>query len=234
VQAPYILEISVETVEAALAAQRGGAHRIELCAALSVGGLTPSPELMRAVREQVHLPIFVMIRPRGGDFVYSDAEFESMRHDIASAKQLGMDGVVFGLLTRERRVDAQRTRALVELARPLPVTFHRAFDEAADIEQALDDVIQTGAKRILTSGGAPTTPKGLAALAKLVAAAKDRIVVVPGSGVNASNILEVTQRTQAREIHSGLGTRIPYGSSDYSLMEGEVRRMGDILAGPSE
>lgn len=229
--AGHILEISVETVEAAIAAQRGGAHSIELCSDLSAGGLTPSAELIRSVREKVQLPIFVMIRPHASDFVYSDAEFESMRDDIASFKQLGVDGVVLGLLRRNRRVDIPRTRELVQLAQPLPVTFHRAFDEAADLHGALEDVIQTGARRILTSGGAPTAPEGAAALANLVAAAKNRVIIVPGSGINAANITQVAHQTRAREFHSGLGTRIPYGSSDYSLFEGEIRKMARVLAG---
>ena len=228
--ARYLLEISVETLGAAIAAQRGGAHLIELCAELAVGGVTPSVELIRAVREQVQLPIFAMVRPRAGDFVYSDAEFDSMRREVASAKQLGIDGVVLGLLTPDRRVDIPRTRELVQFARPLPITFHRAFDDAADLHGALEDVIQTGAARILTSGGAPTAPEGAAALAKLVAAAKNRVIIVPGSGINAANITQVAEQTRAREFHSGLGTRIPYGSSDYSLFEDEIRKMADVLA----
>ncbi|HKB97891.1 MAG TPA: copper homeostasis protein CutC, partial [Terriglobales bacterium] len=152
---PYLLEISVATAEAAVAAERGGAHRIELCAELRLGGLTPGEELMRQAREQVRLPIFAMIRPRAGDFVYSTEEIAHMRRAIATAKRLGMDGVVLGLLTEDPRVDVQRTRELVKLAQPLPVTFHRAFDDVADLDAALEDVIETGAARILTSGGAP-------------------------------------------------------------------------------
>jgi copper homeostasis protein len=142
-----------------------------------------------------------------------------------------MDGIVLGLLTRDRRVDIERTRELVQVAQPLPVTFHRAFDDVADLDTALEAVIETGAARILTSGGAPTAPQGLGVLAKLVAAAGNRITIVPGSGVNASNILEVAQHTQAREFHSGLGTRFAYGSSDYLLVEDEVRKMAHVLAG---
>ena len=231
VASPYLLEISVETAEAAIAAERGGAQRIELCAELRLGGLTPGEELMRQAREQVRLAIFAMIRPRAGDFVYSPEEIAHMRRDIAMAKRLEMDGVVLGLLTEGRRVDVERTRELVKLAQPLPVTFHRAFDDVADLDAALEDVIETGAARILTSGGAPTAPQGLGALAKLVGAAGNRITIVPGSGVNASNILGVAQHTHAREFHSGLGTRILYGSRNDALVEGEVRNMAHVLAG---
>ncbi len=228
---PYLLEISVETAEAAVAAERGGAQRIELCADLRLGGLTPGEELMGQAREQARLPIFAMIRPRAGDFIYSQEEMAQIRRAIATAERLGMDGVVLGLLTEDSQVDVQRTRELVKLAQPLPVTFHRAFDDVADLDAALEDVIETGAARILTSGGAPTAPQGLGALAKLVAAAGNRITIVPGSGVNASNILEVAQHTQAREFHSGLGTRIPYGSRNDTLVEDEVRKMAHVLAG---
>jgi copper homeostasis protein len=231
VASPYLLEISVETAEAAVAAERGGAHRIELCAELSLGGLTPGEELMRQARQQVRLPIFAMIRPRAGDFIYSQEEMAQIRRAIATAERLGMDGVVLGLLTEDSRVDVQRTRELVKLAQPLPVTFHRAFDDVADLDAALEDVIETSAARILTSGGAPTAPQGIGALAKLVAAAGNRITIVPGSGVNSSNILEVAQHTQAREFHSGLGTRIPYGSRNDALVEDEVRKMAHVLAG---
>ena len=150
----YLLEISVEHAEAASAAERAGAHRIELCGDLSVGGITPSVEMIRTVRTQVRLPIFSMVRPRGGDFVYSAAEFELMKDDIATAKSLQMDGVVLGILKNDRRVDLDRTQQLVELAHPLPITFHRAFDECTDLLHSLEDVIATGAARILTSGGA--------------------------------------------------------------------------------
>ena len=228
---PFLLEISVETAEAAAAAERGGAQRIELCAELNLGGLTPSEELMRRVRELVRVPIFAMIRPRAGDFVYSPEEVSQMRRDIAAAKRARMDGIVLGILTAERHVDVERTQELVKLAEPLPVTFHRAFDEVADLDAALEAVIETGAARILTSGGAPSAPQGLGALAKMVAAAGNRITIVPGSGVNPSNLLEVAQGTQAREFHSGLGTRIPYGSSNGALFEDEVRKMAHVLAG---
>jgi len=226
----YTLEISVETIEAAQAAERGGADRIELCEHLSVGGLTPSMELMRAVRAQLRIPIFVMIRPRAGDFVYSGTEFTQMEHSIANAKESGMDGVVLGVLTKDRRVNIERTRGLVEFAKPLSVTFHRAFDETADLHQALEDVIKTGASRILTSGGAKTAAEGAVVLSELVAAAGNRIIIVPGAGNNAANISLVVQKTRAREFHSGLSSALPYGSLEYERFEEEVRRLAEQLA----
>src|SRR5260370_9056690 len=226
----FLLEISVETLEAALAAERGGANRIELCGDLSVGGVTARADLVRAVHAQVRLPIFVMIRPRAGDFVYSTAEFVDMKRSIASAKESGVEGVVLGILTKDHRVDAERTRELVELAKPLRVTFHRAFDEASDLRQALGEVIKTGAHRILTSGGPRSPPEGPASLRALVTAAADPIGIFPGAGINAANVLQVARQTGAREFHSGLSTALPYGSGDPKKFEEEVRKMAEAIA----
>jgi copper homeostasis protein len=225
VASPILLEISLETLEAAVAAERGGAQRIELCTELSVGGLTPSEELMSLVRAQVMLPIFAMIRPRAGDFVYSAAEFTTMKRDIAAAKRLGMDGIVLGELTKDNRVDIERTRELVALAQPLPVTFHRAFDDVADTDTALEDVIETGAARVLTSGGAANAPAGLERLARSISAAGERILILPGGGINASNAVDVARQTRARELHSGLGSVLAYGQKDYESFESEVRKL---------
>ncbi|MGB2899502.1 MAG: copper homeostasis protein CutC [Candidatus Acidiferrum sp.] len=226
----YLLEISVETLEAALAAQRGGADRIELCGNLSIGGVTPSIEVMRTVREQLHIPIFAIIRPRGGNFVYSGGEAAQIKRSIGEAKQAGMDGVVAGVLTSDGSVDMERTRELVALARPLPLTFHRAFDDCRDLRRALEEVIPTGASRILTSGGAKSAPEGAAILAELIAAAGNRITIVPGAGISASNIAMVVRETGAREFHSGLGSVLPYGSHDYQRFETEVRKLSEQLA----
>jgi copper homeostasis protein len=225
----YLLEISVDGIDKAVAAERGGSDRIELCADLSVGGLTPSKELLRSVRERVHIPIYSMIRPRAGDFVYSDSEFAEMRHSVAVAAECGMDGVVLGILRKNRRIDMTRTRRLVDLARPLPVTFHRAFDETPDFARALEEVIQTGAARILTSAGAKTALQGAAKLAELAAAARDRILVLPGAGITASNLAEVVQKTGAVEFHSGLGSVLPYSSRDFAAFESEVRKLSERL-----
>jgi len=224
-----LLEISVETLDSAMAAERGGADRIELCGDLSVGGVTPDAKLLRAVRAQVHIPIFSMVRPRAGDFVYSTAEFSEMRRSITDAKESEMDGVVLGVLTKDNRVDFERTRELVELAKPLPVTYHRAFDEAADPRQALEGVIQSGAKRILTSGGAKSALGGTAVLAELIEAAGERIVIVPGAGISGANIREIAQRTKAREFHSGLSSVLPYDSKDHKRFEEEVRKLADRI-----
>jgi len=224
------LEISVEKLEAAQAAERGGADRIELCGDLSAGGITPNPDLMRIVRAQLHIPIFVMIRPRAGDFSYSDAELAEMKRSMVGAKESRMDSVVLGVLSRDHRVDVERTRELVELARPLPVTYHRAFDEARDLHQALEDVIQSGAKRILTSGGAKSALEGAAVLAKLIEAAGERIIIVPGAGISGTNIVEVARRTRAREFHSGLSAALPYGSNEYKKFEEEVRKLAEQIA----
>jgi copper homeostasis protein len=224
------LEISAETPQAAVAAERGGAQRIELCAELRVGGLTPSEDLMRMARKKVKLPIFAMMRPRAGDFVYSPHELAQMHSDIATARRMGMDGIVLGVLTRDRRVDIAGTRELLKAAEALPVTFHRAFDDAADLDAALEDVIETGAARILTSGAASTATAGIERLANLVAAARDRIIIIPGGGINAANALQVARQTRACELHSGLGSVLAYGQQDYDLFESEVRKLVNELA----
>jgi copper homeostasis protein len=222
-----LLEISVESPETAMAAERGGADRIELCGNLSIGGVTPDAELLRPVRAHIRIPIFSMVRPRAGDFFYSGAEFSEMRRSITDAKESGMDGVVLGILTRDHRIDVERTRQLVEFAKPLPVTYHRAFDEAADLLQGLEDVIQSGAKRILTSGGAKSALDGAAVLAKLIEAAGQRIVIMPGAGIRAANIVEVARQTRAREFHSGLSSALPYESSEYRKFEEEVHKLAE-------
>lgn len=204
-----LLEMSVDKLDAAIAAVRGGADRIELCEDLSVGGVTPSLRLIREARELISVPIFAMIRPRGGDFCYSAAEFERMKEEIAQAKAVRTDGVVFGILTREGRVDIERTQKLAHLANPLPVTFHRAFDELADLAQGLEDVIATGAQRILTSGGKPTAPEGCAEIRRLLGLARERIVILPGGGIRPLNLGIVARATGAVEFHSGLSNLLP-------------------------
>jgi copper homeostasis protein len=226
----YLLEISVETVERAAAAERGGADRIELCADLSAGGLTPSRELLCGVREKVGISIFSMVRPRAGDFVYSASEFDGMKRAIVDARESRMDGVVLGMLRKDYRVDVERTQELVDLARPLPVTFHRSFDECADLREALEAVIRTGATRILTSGGATSAPEGAAVLAGLIHLSRGRIAILPGGGIRGSNIAELARRTGAREFHSGLSSALPYSSGDCEGFEAEVRRLAGQLA----
>lgn len=225
----FLLEIAVDTVEAAVAAERGGGDRMELCGDLSVGGVTPDVALLRAVREQIRIPVFAMIRPRARDFVYSAAEFEEMKESIDVAKDLGGDGLVLGILKPDTSVDIQRTRELVSLAKSLPVTFHRAFDETADLAQALEDVVQTGAARILTSGGASSALEGAESIGSLVNAAADRITIIPGAGINAANILGIAGVTHAREFHSGLSSALPYPRADYAAFEQGVRELVEKL-----
>jgi copper homeostasis protein len=224
-----ILEISVESVGGAIAAELGGAQRLELCNDLSAGGITPDDALMPAVLAAVQLPVFAMIRPRSGGFVYSAAEFAMMKESIARAKNFGMNGLVLGILTAEHRVDIARTRELVELAAPLPVTFHRAFDVSADLLKSLEEVLQTGAARILSSGGAFNALTGAATLASLRTAARSRIKIVPGTGVNPENIAEVARISGAQEFHSGLGSVLPYGTVDFAAFQNEVRKMATAL-----
>lgn len=221
----YLLEIAVASLEAAAAAERGGADRIELSGELSVGGVTPDCEVLRAVRKQIQIPIFLMIRPRAGDFVYSAREFEEMKGSVAAAKESGANGLVFGILTAVGGVDVERSSELIALASPLPVTFHRAFDEVRDLAHALEDLVQTGANRLLTSGGATTAIHGAATIAKLILTAGERITIVPGAGVSAGNISQVAIATRAKEFHSGLSSALPYSSGDYLRFEDEVRKM---------
>jgi copper homeostasis protein len=203
-----LVEICVDSVASAMAAERGGARRIELCSDLLEGGITPSTGMIELVRGKVAVAIQVMIRPRGGDFCYDADEFEIMRRDIAVAKSLGADGVVFGVLDADGKVDIERSRSLVELARPLDVTFHRAFDMSADLFRSLEDVCDTGANRILTSGGQPTAPQGLEVIAQLVKATKGRIAIMPGSGIKAENARRMVTESGVREIHAGLGSSV--------------------------
>jgi len=226
-----VLEISVESLEAAAAAERAGANRIELCEQLDVGGVTPCAELMRAVRERVKLPIFAMIRPRGGDFVYSATEFATMLRSLEIAKACGMNGVVLGVLKADRIIDIPRTRELISAAHPLPVTFHRAFDETKDVFAALQEVMRTGAKRLLTSGGKANAEVGAAVIAKLVGLAGETIGILPGGGINPENLERVVRGTGAREFHSGLGTVMAYGHNGHGEFEREVRKLVEILAG---
>jgi copper homeostasis protein len=221
-----LLEITVESLDTALAAERGGADRIELCSELANGGVTAPVATLRKIHEELEIPVFAIIRPRAGNFVYTDAEFSIMLRDIGVVRDLALDGVALGILRADNTVDIERTHEVVESARPLEVTFHRAFDHTPDLRRALDDVIQTGATRILTSGGANGgAPEGAAALRQLVAAAADHIIVMPGAGLHAANIAQIAADTRAKEFHSGLGTILPYGSTNLAKFESEIHAM---------
>ena len=207
---PVLLEICVDSVDSAVAAQKGGAHRIELCSSLMEGGVSPSAGLMSTVRGKVSIDMHVMIRPRSGDFCYTDDEFESMRQDVLTAKQLEVNGIVFGILSEDGAVDFRRTRDLVELARPLKVTFHRAFDMSHDLNQSLEQIIRAGVDRVLTSGGEESAERGLAKIADLNWRASGRIIVMAGGGVTERNVRRVVSETGVREVHASV--RVPVSS----------------------
>ncbi len=199
------VEIAVEDVEGARAAVAAGAHRIELCASLCEGGLTPSLGLLQAVRAAITAELVCMIRPRGGGFVYTPAELQIMARDIGHARAAGADGVVFGCLAADGGFDVAAMRTLVAAAGPLCVTCHRAFDAIADADAALEDLVALRVRRVLTSGGKATATAGAENLARLVTRAGSRLVVLPGGGVRSHNVGDLLRRTHAREIHSGAG-----------------------------
>ena len=197
----YLIEACVNSVESALEAQKGGALRVELCDNLLEGGTTPSPGSMRLAREKLDIGLNVIIRPRGGDFCYSDLEYDIMVQDIKAAKEARVDGIVIGILAIDGTVDLERSRYLIELARPMSVTFHRAFDMTADPFMALADLKQMGVDRILTSGQRPSAMEGRFLLEELVRAAGSDIIIMPGVGVDASNVRQLADETGAREFH---------------------------------
>lgn len=199
-----MLEICCYSVESALMAQKGGAKRIELCDNVYEGGTTPSYGTIKKVRTELDIDVNVIIRPRGGDFVYSNDEFEIMKEDILLAKQLGINGVVIGVLNPNGTVDVSRTKKLVDLARPMSVTFHRAFDMTMDFSKALEDVIATGCDRILSSGQQNKAIDGIETLAKMVKQANGRVIIMPGSGLDENNVKIIKKTTNATEFHGSL------------------------------
>ena len=203
-----IVEICVDSVESAVAAEQGGAHRVELCGSLIEGGVTPSAGLIEAVRSRISIPLHVIVRPRGGDFCYGAEELEVMWQDVLTAKKLRVDGVVFGILREDGSVNVEQTRSLVELAHPMSATFHRAIDMSKDMSQALEDVIAAGATRVLTSGAEETALAGAEMIGRLVRQAGGRIAVMAGSGINHSNLCELIAKTGVREIHASLRTTV--------------------------
>jgi copper homeostasis protein len=208
---PVILEVCVDSIESAIAAERGGAHRVELCGALADGGVTPSAGFIAMVREKLAIGLHVMIRPRGSDFCYSEEEFAIMQRDILQAKQLGAEGVVFGLLDLDGTIDTRRTKQLVALAAPLKVTFHRAFDMTPDLVASLRELQTTGVGCVLTSGGQQTAIEGAATLKQLVQAVDNGIGIMAASGIEADNVADLLDRTGVREVHASL--RSPLSSS---------------------
>jgi copper homeostasis protein len=200
----YIIEIATSDFLTTRSAVEGGADRIELCANLAEGGTTPSYGTIIKCREAFDIPLYPIIRPRGGDFLYSKDEFGIMANDIKFCKQLGCDGVVLGLLNIDGTIDMIRTGDLIETAYPMGVTFHRAFDRCRDPFVALEELIEIGCERILTSGQQPAAPDGVELIAQLNKAADERIIIMPGSGVRKENIKMIAEKTACTEFHSSL------------------------------
>ncbi len=196
------MEVCANSVRSALAAQEGGAIRVELCDNLPEGGTTPSYSTIALAKKMLSIKVYPIIRPRGGDFLYSDLEFNLMKEDIKICKSLNCDGVVIGILKADGSVDKERCAELIAEAKPMPVTFHRAFDMSNDMEKALEDIIELGCERILTSGGEASAIKGADMLARLIKQADGRIIIMPGAGVSAANIADIIKLTGAKEFHA--------------------------------
>lgn len=203
------IEICVDSIESALNAQKGGADRIELCSDLNAGGLTPSKGLIEYTISHLQIPVFVMIRPRSGNFLYSRAEFQIMKSDIFAAKVAGASGIVIGMLNSDSTIDTCRVKDLIEISHPLPVTFHRAFDMVINQEKALEQIIELGCSRILTSGGKPRAIDGCHKIAELHKLSSGRIIIMPGSGVTDANIPQLYQDTGCKEYHLSASSQSP-------------------------
>jgi copper homeostasis protein len=234
------LEIIGFNIESCIVAQSAGANRIELCDGPGEGGTTPSYGFIKAARKKLHIDLYVMIRPRGGDFLYSEEEFEVMKTDVAVCKEAGCEGIVFGILTRDGKVDKQRCKELIDLAYPLEATFHRAFDRVADPFEAMEEIIESGFERILTSGLKPKAEDGQQTISELISKADDRIIIMPGSGITAGNIIAIAEGTGAKELHSSASvfekSQMEYqnNSMNESLQHvtvnfEEVKKMTDLI-----
>ena len=226
-----LLEICCYSPSAALVAQSAGAHRIELCDNPGEGGTTPSYGILKWIRENILIPVFPIIRPRGGHFVFSEDEFAIMAEDISVCKTLGFEGVVIGQLTANADVDYDQTAQLTEIAWPMEVTFHRAFDRVRDPMASLETIIKAGCQRILTSGQKPIAPEGAKLLSELVKAAENNIIIMPGSGVRSSNIIELAKETGAVEFHSSASIKIPEA---YYTPPGMEEHLDQVLPDPKE
>jgi copper homeostasis protein len=212
--ADVLLESCVDSLDAAIASERGGAGRIELCANLAVGGTTPDAHLIARCVERTAIPVFVMVRPRGGDFVHDEDDVQVMERAIRTAAAAGARGIVFGVLRRDGTIDAPMMRRLIDAARPLPVTCHRAIDATRDLDEALDALLALGVDRVLTSGGAPSAREGAETIAKLVVRAGEALVVMAGGTVRAQNVAELVRRTHVPEVHAWLTAPPPTLSGD--------------------
>lgn len=196
------IEIACFNLESALIAQKAGADRVELCADMTVGGTTPTIEIIQQARKNLTIDLYVMIRPRGGNFVYSDTEFEQVKLEIETIKKLGVNGFVFGILKDDNTINIEQNKVLVELSKPFPCTFHRAFDEVLDCEKELEDVISCGFSTILTSGTFPNVMEGKEVLKQLVIQANNRIEIMPGGGLRSTNISALNEMVNANWYHS--------------------------------
>ena len=196
-----LLEICIDSVASAISAEQGGAARVELCQNLFEGGTTPSIGTVYQTLQRVGIKVNAIIRPRGGDFLYSSDEFEIMKRDIVTLKEAGINGVVIGMLNADGSIDTERTQQLIELARPLEVTFHRAFDVSLDPFRSLENLIDLGVDRLLTSGQEPSVLEGVELIAELVRRAGDDIIIMPGAGITAKNLTRIIQETGAKEYH---------------------------------
>jgi copper homeostasis protein len=241
---PILVEACVDSVASALAAERGGAARLELCDNLSDGGTTPSAGMISAVKAAVRIPVFVIVRPRGGGFVYGYEELGVMRLDIAAAKMLGADGIVMGALTQEARIDEEQLRALIAEAGSTPVTFHRAFDLTRDTSEALETLMRLGVKRVLTSGGKASALEGVEAIAALVKRGGDDITVMAGGGLREETVQEIVHRSRVSEVHvrgtrqarvvmspaaDHIRLRKPLPSDESAFEETEERRIREFV-----
>lgn len=204
-----ILEVAANSVASARAAQAGGAARVELCTALEVGGLTPSHAMIGLVRERLDISVYVLIRPRAGDFVFHELEIETMCRDIETCAALGCDGVVVGALNAEGRIDMGACGVLLDAAGSMGVTFHRAFDLTFDPRRALEDIVTLGCERVLTSGAQPDAMRGAALIHALVTQAGERLAVMPGAGVNSGNVAALAKATGASEFHASAKRSLP-------------------------
>jgi copper homeostasis protein len=236
----FKLEVIGFNIESCAAAQEAGANRIELCASPGEGGTTPSYAFIKAAREKLAIGLYAMIRPRGGDFLYSDDDFEIMKKDVILCKQAGCNGFVTGILTKDGKVDEKRCGELIELAYPLEATFHRAFDRVKDPAMELETIISLGFERILTSGLKPKAIEAVDLLSQLIKQADERIIIMPGSGINSENIIRIAESTGAREFHSSASiskkSSMEFMNDDMNeslthitVNEDEIKRMADLL-----
>lgn len=222
----FLFELCAESIEAALAGESGGADRVELCSELAIGGVTPALELTAATVSALSIPVHVLIRPRGGDFAFTGAEFAAMKRQVEEAQEAGAAGVALGVLLADGRVDVERSRALVDLARPMAVTFHRAFDETPDQAEALEAVIETGADCLLTSGGAADVLSGADAIGRLSKQAGDRIRIMAGGGLRLENLVEVMRRSGVSAVHGSLTRK---AAESVSVAEAVKADVGEAL-----